>query len=194
MSTESEQAIVARICHDLITPFNAINLGLEAYEMSKDETLLDCVKESTSKANIILKFMRELFSFKEEGFVYSSRSLGQTIREFGNLYNIDFDLHFCSENISYVSGRIALYNVIMLKEVMPSGGKAFEKITEDGSSITVTYQGSNISLVESECTEVLNHRNVLRYSFLKFLKEHKFLFSCEKVDSQGFIREYLVEE
>ncbi len=185
---------MARICHDLITPFNAINLGLEAYEMSKDESLLACVKESTSKANIILKFMRELFSFKEEGFVYSSRSLGQTIREFGSLYNIDFDLHFCSENISYVSGRISLYNVIMLKEVMPSGGKAFEKITEDGSSITVTYQGNNISLVESECTEVLNHRNVLRHSFLKFLKEHKFLFSCEKVDSQGFIREYLVEE
>ena len=32
---QPETALVARICHDLITPLNAINLGLESLENSK---------------------------------------------------------------------------------------------------------------------------------------------------------------
>ena len=56
---QSEAAVIARICHDLITPFNAINLGLEAFEMSRDESLLASLRESVDKANVIMKFMRD---------------------------------------------------------------------------------------------------------------------------------------
>ena len=42
-----ENALVARVCHDLITPFNAINLGVEAFEATQDAIMLETIKEST---------------------------------------------------------------------------------------------------------------------------------------------------
>ena len=58
---QPEAALAARICHDLITPLNAINLGLESLEISNDAVILEGIKESTTKANIILKYIREIF-------------------------------------------------------------------------------------------------------------------------------------
>ena len=55
---QSEAAVIARICHDLITPFNAINLGLEAFEMSRDESLLASLRESVDKANVIIQIRK----------------------------------------------------------------------------------------------------------------------------------------
>lgn len=174
MSNQSEQALVARICHDLITPFNAINLGLEAYEMSQDSSLLSCVKDSVAKANSILKFMRELYSFKDQDFVYSSRSLESSMADFAKIYNIQLTLA-AQENISYVDGKIMLYNTIILKELMPFGGLA--TFQHEDKIIKLKYEGRGITAINAEEElSSLNHRNVIKYGLLEWLKLNNYSF------------------
>ena len=44
-----DNVLILRVCHDLITPFNAINLGLDAFEITEDRGILHDIKESADK-------------------------------------------------------------------------------------------------------------------------------------------------
>ena len=189
MTIDSEHALVARICHDLITPLNAINLGLDAYEMSNDVSLLSCIKESVEKANLILSFMRELYSSKDNEFYYSFDLLNNLIVNFSKLYNIDISFQTSIKDISYISGRIILYNTIMLKEVMPFGGKANFELNGN-LNIKINYSGKDISCLDATLPATLNHRNILRYCLLKFLENVHFKLISELNDGIGFIYEH----
>ncbi|MBE6446962.1 MAG: hypothetical protein E7015_00515 [Alphaproteobacteria bacterium] len=171
MVDQTKQSLVARICHDLITPFNAINLGLEAYEMSKDASLLSCIKESVEKANTILKFMRELYSSKDDGYCYSSKFLESLLSDFSTLYNINFSL-IAPESVPYIEGKIMLYDAVMLKELMPFGGSA--SCYYEDHNLTLKYSGQKISALSYDSLEQLNHRNILKHELLDWLKLHNY--------------------
>ena len=119
---QPEAALAARICHDLITPLNAINLGLESLEISNDAVILEGIKESTTKANIILKYIREIFSEHDENFNYSMLGLKKIISEYLGSYKISFKLDSNVEGIAEIFGKLILFTCIIAKSNMPFGG------------------------------------------------------------------------
>ena len=171
---QSEAAVIARICHDLITPFNAINLGLEAFEMSRDESLLASLRESVDKANVIMKFMRELFSDRTQTFCHSALSLKQLVAEYLKFYNINFDLVSDMESVASIAGKIIMYMAIVAKEISPFGGNVFVKIDNEKSEINTRCSGRNIAVPQMSLDEELNHKSIIRHKFLQLLQDSGF--------------------
>lgn len=180
-----ENILVARICHDLITPCNAVNLGLEAYEMSHDESMFSCVKEGIGKANTILTFIRELFSNKNQDFIYSKLSIERVISDFLKIYNIEVLLQCVEENISYPLGSIILYVVAVMKEVMPFGGKT--DISFTNNSLKINYVGTEIRVLDVEFPEELTYKNILRFKLLEKLRDLNFSVESFVSEDQGLV-------
>lgn len=173
-----ENALVARICHDLISPFNAINLGVEAFEATKDDLMFETIKESTAKANAILKFMRELFSLKTDGFVYTKMSLQNCASEFLSGYKITFNLQTEMNEIPEMFGKVVLYLAAICKDLMPFGGDA--TVTLQDSAITCECHGKNMKVPDINLETELTHKTVLQHSLLKQLSQLK----CQLIASQ----------
>jgi hypothetical protein len=188
---QSENALIARICHDLITPFNAINLGVEAFDMSGDKSLLNGIRESVDKANVILKFMRELYSAKSNSFCYSLMSLRQLTADFLKKYDMSFDLKSDFESIPSVAGKIVMYNALIAKEIMPFGGSVVVKIDDNASEIITMCVGKGAAVPNFNLENELNHKNVMRFSLLKLLEESRFKIIAYQEGSQVIIREQM---
>jgi hypothetical protein len=187
-----EHALIARICHDLITPFNAINLGMEAFEATGDNSLLSSVKESADKANTILKFIRELYSARSDSFCYSRMSLNKLLGDFLKKYNISFDLKSDFENIPNVAAKIIMYNAVISKEIMPFGGTVVAKISDESGEIITKCCGKNIAPPSFEETGECSHKNVMRLGLLKLLKESEFKIIAYQDGDQVIIREQII--
>ncbi|MDR0968392.1 MAG: hypothetical protein LBL99_02010 [Holosporaceae bacterium] len=188
-----ENALISRVCHDLITPFNAINLGVEAFDMSGDKSLLDGVKESVDKANVILKFMRELYSVKSNSYCYSLMSLKQLIADFLKRYGVSFDLTSDFENIPNVAGKIVMYNAIVAKEILPFGGAAAVKIDDRANEIVTTCIGKGVSVPSFDAADgELSHKNVMRFCLLQLLEEAGFKIIAYQEGSQVVLREQMI--
>ncbi|MDR2107181.1 MAG: hypothetical protein LBO73_01515 [Holosporaceae bacterium] len=168
---QRENALAARICHDLITPFNALNLGLEALEISGDTSLLKEIRGSVNKAGAVLKFMRELYSEKSDAFCYSLKSLTQTVTDFAEKYGISFKLRSDLENIPHIAGKIVMHNAITAKEIMPFGGFVDIKIDDVSGEIVMTCDGKNVALpnIDAGRTEA-NSRNIMTVAWLELLE------------------------
>lgn len=173
-----EHALVARICHDLITPFNAINLGIEAFEVSRDEEMLMHIKSSTNKASAILKFMRELFSAKGDDFCYTKTSLQQMISEILAEYKITFVLYSEVPNIPNILGKMLMYLALICKEHMPCGGSV--KICVQDSDITCECVGRSVKTPEINDNMELTHKTVIRHCLLRILQA----LGCKIIVSQ----------
>lgn len=184
---QTENVLIARICHDLITPCNAINLGIEAYEMSEDKSLLTCVKESASKANILLKFFRELFQEKESEYMYSVNFLQNLLTEFLRTHDIDFSLMTNDNDISYPLGMLILYDAVIMKEVMPMGGKVMFNVRSD--HVNIIYTGEGIVLFDTKEPECLNYKNILRFKLLNQAKDLGFSITSAIDQNEGRILE-----
>lgn len=163
-----ENALVARICHDLITPFNAINIGVEAFEMSKDAALLKAVKESTKKANAVLTFVRELFSEKSSDFAYTSAFLTKQISDFLSCYKISVQIESSKANISVQIGRIVLYLAMVSKDAMPFGGELSVQIFD--TEIICECVGRPVKPIDLS-TEEVTSRNLFQQSLRKLLAQ-----------------------
>lgn len=163
-----ENALVARICHDLITPFNAINIGVEALEMSQDAALLKTVKESTKKANAVLTFVREVFSEKSSDFAYTSAFLTKQISDFLSCYRISVQIKSNKANISVQIGRIVLYLAMVSKDAMPFGGELFVQIFD--TEIICECVGRSVKSIDLSEEEVTS-RNIFRQSLRKLLTQ-----------------------
>ncbi|MDR0631904.1 MAG: hypothetical protein LBF54_01525 [Holosporaceae bacterium] len=169
-----EHLLVSRICHDLITPFNAIGLGIEAFDISGDPSLLKGVKASVEKANAILKFIRELYSAKEDSFSHSTMSLTRLTSDFMKQYNISLDLKSDLKNISGTVGKIIMHNAIVAKEIMPFGGAVDIKINGDENEIITTCSGKSLAIPNFDINDELSHKNIIRVSLLRLLAESGF--------------------
>jgi hypothetical protein len=178
MSTE--HVLISRICHDLIAPFNAINLGLEAFEGSRDESMLECVKESVNKAGAIMKFTRELFTDRSETFCYSCFSLKQQVADFLKLHNISFDLKSDMESIASIAGKIIMYTAIVAKEIMPFGGTVVIRIDDALGEIVTRCRGKSVNVPEMHMIGDVNYRNVIRHCLMKLLQESEFDLSVRQ--------------
>ena len=171
---QSETALVARICHDLITPLNAINLGLESLEFSNDADIRESLRESTDKANTILKFTRELFSEKSEGFFYSAVNLEKTAAEYLKCYRIAFKFDLGGESIRESLGKM-LFACITLKDCMPFGGGISCIIDSMMNTVSLKYTGRNISAVSCE-NEEATHRNIFKKYWFGLMEKNNFVW------------------
>jgi hypothetical protein len=168
---QNENALISRICHDLIAPLNAINLGLEAFEMSRDESLLESVRESINKANSLMKFTRELFSEKSETFCYSAASLKAMAADFLRFHAIAFELKSDVESIAGITGKIVMYMAMISKEAMPFGGKVEITVDDSRAEITTKCEGRNMSVPEMGSIGEPNYKNIIRYGLMALLKK-----------------------
>jgi len=184
---QTENVLIARICHDLITPCNAINLGLEAYEMSEDKGLLSCIKDSATKANVLLKFMRELFMKKDDNYLYSVEFLRSLVAEFLEVYNIGSDFITDCDNFNCSLGRIILCNGAIMKELMPMGGKAIFKISND--CIEIICSGNGVIALDTSIPQELTYKNVLQFKLLEQLKNNGFSVVSSLEHGEGKIIE-----
>lgn len=166
-----ENILIARICHDLITPLNAINLGLEAFEASRDDELLPIIKESVEKSNTIMQFMRELFSEHAESFCYTQISLNQSISDFLKFYNVSFNLRSDMEQIAYIAGKIIMYLAIIAKEIMPYGGSVEVQINDGIGTITTKCTGKNMIIPEMDINQEITYKSVIKYKLLQLLEK-----------------------
>ena len=182
---QTENVLIARICHDLITPCNAINLGIEAYEMSEDQSLLTCIKESASKANVILKFFREVFQEREATYLYPVSFLLNLLTEFLRIYNIEFSLMTSESQLVSSVGMLILYDAVIMKEVMPLGGKAMFNVRND--HVNIIYTGEGIVQFDTNEPETLNYKNILRFKLLKQAKEYGFNVTSALDQKEGRI-------
>ena len=186
---QTENVLIARVCHDLITPCNAINLGIEAYEMSEDRSLLSCIKDSASKANVILKFVRELFLSKDDDFLYSVNFLKNLISEYLEIYNIGCNFVTDESNLNYLLGRVVLYNSAVMKELMPMGGRVMFNISKD--YVNIVYSGNNVVELDTFLPQELGYRNIIRFKLLELLKTSGFSIISSMEKGEGKIVETL---
>ncbi len=184
---QTENVLIARICHDLITPCNAINLGIEAYEMSEDKNLLSCIRDSASKANIILKFMRELFLTKKDEYLYPVSFIQKLISEFLRIYNIECSFVTNNKDLSCSIGQIILYDSAVMKELMPMGGKVMFNISND--YVNVIYNGNGIIELDTVPPQELTYKNVLRFKLLEQLQASDFSVNSSVEKGEGKIME-----
>lgn len=184
-----EHALIARICHDLITPFNAINLGMEAFDATGDKSLLNGVRGSVDKANIILKFVRELYSTRSDSFCYSRISLRKLLSDFLKNYNISFNLESDLENIPNVAAKIIMYNAVIAKEISQLGGIVNVKINDEHGEIVTICSGKNVVVPNFENDDECNHKNIMRLNLLRLLKESGFKISVNQKDDRVIITE-----
>ncbi|MDR1362194.1 MAG: hypothetical protein LBJ16_03195 [Holosporaceae bacterium] len=187
-----ENMLIARICHDLITPFNAINLGLEAFEMSSDMSLIDNIKASVNKANNVLKFNRELFSAKADTFCYSTNSIEQIVSDVLRSHNIVFDLESDIDNVPSIAGKIIMYTAIIAKEIMPFGGTVMTRVNDSSGEIVTKCNGKGIAVPFMPTGGELTYRNVIRYSLLELLKRSDFELSITNEGNDIVISEKII--
>lgn len=159
MDDDSEKVLMARVCHDLITPVNAIGLGLDAFEMSGDTGMLAEVRNGLSKASGILIFLRELFSTANVDTGYTAKNLQIQVEKFLVHYNVAFELYSQIEDLPYAIGQIIMYAALIAKEVAPYGGKIYTKITEQEASFV--YAGQHLNAVDFS-EEKLSYKNIFR--------------------------------
>lgn len=184
---QTENVLIARICHDLITPCNAINLGIEAYEMSDDKGMLMCIKDSASKANVLLKFMRELFMKKCDSYVYSIDFLHKLVSEFLGVYGIGCDFVADCDNLDHLLSRIILCNSAIMKELMPMGGKVVFNV--DSNCINIVYSGNGVIELDTSVPQELTYKNVLRFKLLEQLRINGFSVISSVESGEGKIIE-----
>ncbi|MDR0753565.1 MAG: hypothetical protein LBE95_02780 [Holosporaceae bacterium] len=188
----SENALIARICHDIIAPLSAINLGLEALDTSRDKYLFKGVKESLEHANAFIKFIRELFSTKSHTFCYSQSSLQQLIENLLGKYRTQFELKSDSQNIPSIAGKIIMYNALIAKEIIPFGGTVITEIADNSGEIITVYIGNKATAPYFRTNQEPDHKNIMRLYLLKLLTESGLKITARQKDSEVIIREELI--
>lgn len=169
-----DRTLILRLCHDLITPCNAITLGIDAYESDGDASFLPYIKDSVLQANALLEFLRELFSQKNENFIYNEKSLNTLIANVLKRYHINFHLTSDDSSIPYILGYFSLYSGIILKEVMPMGGDAQCTIFVSQNLIRTEYSGRDIRLPETISADAVVYKNVFEFVLFKELTENRY--------------------
>ena len=182
-----EDALIARVYHDLITPCNAISLGIEAYEFSEDKSLLASIKDSAGKANTILKFVRELFITRDPDYSYPVSFLSKLASEFLEIHNINSSFTTDCQNFDPLLGRIILFNSTILKELMPMGGKAQFNVSNE--CVDIIYSGNNIAKLDTLLPAELTYRNIFRFKLLELLKTSGFSVFFSMGKGEGHITE-----
>lgn len=182
MKSESiEDILVLRICHDLITPFNAISLGLDTFEISPDPAIVKDIRESVDKANVILKYTRSIFSNDEKTTVPLLVTKSQ-LSDFVGRYRITLKIDSAVPEISGVLNKILLLNGILAKEILPMGGETSIEIGDNG---TIVMQCRGAHLVEPSFTfdeNSINYRGIVRYYLKCYLEQNQYITKVDRIN------------
>lgn len=176
-----ENVLVLRVCHDLITPFNAISLGLDTFDISSDPVVIEDIRESVDKANTILKYVRSIFSNDELRSVPVSVVASQ-VSDFVERYKIKLKLESAVSEVSGVLNKILLLNGILAKEILPMGG---ETSIEIGANSTVVMQCRGMHLVEPSFDfdeNTVNYRNIIKYYLKNYLEKNGYITKTEHIN------------
>ena len=171
-----ENALIARLCHDLITPFNAISLGLEAFEYTNDLSLLENVKESSSRANSILKLVRDLCGSDDRDFSVSS--LKELLSNFLAASKIQSELVSANPTVQSVAGKIAICHAWIARDSLPRGGIVTQHFSPD--KINVVCRGNAVNPPQFDAQQVPTSKNAI---MLLMLQKGK--ISAENSDDQS---------
>lgn len=179
-----DNILILRLCHDLVTPLSAINLGIDTFEIAEDKTILEDIKESTGKANSMLRYFRELFS-SNKVILTNIMAIQELMCDFLNKYKISAKIKYHEKNISEVIGTILLFNGIISKEIMPIGGQVDIVIDESGT-ISTHCRGMHLVTPIFDLPEYsINYRNIMQYYLKKYTDEHGYFI--EVSHSEGMI-------
>lgn len=176
-----ENVLVLRVCHDLITPFNAISLGLDTFEISSDPAVIEDIRESVDKANTILKYIRSLFSNDEQHYVPVSVVQSQ-MSDFVERYKITLKIDSAVPEVSGILNKILLLNGILAKEILPMGG---EVSIEIGNNATVVMQCRGMHIVKPSFEfdeNSINYRNIIRYHLKHYLEQNQYITKIDYIN------------
>lgn len=192
INMKARSALITKLCHDLITPFNGISLGLEAYDACKDQSLLDNVRDSVNKANTLLKFFRELYSVKSDSFCSSISALQESISEYLSMFKISFLFRSDIDNIPFVACKVIMYTAIIMKENMPFGGSILCSIDNGSGAILSIGEGKNVTVPSTPSASDINHKNILLYELCCILQDLGFEFDAKIDDGCLIISETML--
>lgn len=174
-----DDVLILRICHDLITPFNAISLGLDAFDIAEESVIIDDIRTSVNKANSILKYVRELFSENKTTNVLAEQAL---LSDFLDKYKISVRINSQISEIPGTVNKILMLNGIIAKEIMPLGGQAKIEVDYMG---TVVMQCRGAHLVDPSFifkSEDISYREIIRYYLKQFLDKNQYIIKVDHVD------------
>lgn len=181
-----DNVLILRICHDLITPFNAISLGLDTFDIAEEDSIMDDVRASVDKANSILKYVRELFSDDKSTSIVAGRAL---LSDFMDKYKITVTVDSQSAEIPATISKILMLNGIIAKEIMPFGGQTKIEVDNMGTIVMRCY-GSHLlepSFVFNSGS--VSYREVIRYYLKQLLDKNHYIVKVDRVDDAVILLE-----
>lgn len=172
LSLQLSQLLASRLCHDLIAPVGALNLGIDYLSDQSNITTesLEMLRESGEKASAKLVFYRAAFGFLGKERSISERDARHAMITLANHYSIKVEWNSVdAEDNHHEEGKLkALLTLFLIVvESMPKGGHikinltpdaGIEKLTASGPLITVPQDVQNAFSREILCLEEVTPR------------------------------------
>ena len=172
LSLHLSQLLASRLCHDLIAPVGALNLGIDylSDQTSINAESLEMLRESGEKASAKLVFYRAAFGFLGKERSISERDARHAMITLANHCNIKVEWgHNHAEDIQHAENKIkALLTLFLIVvESMPKGGyikigatpeTGIESLQSKGPVITVPQDVQNAFSREILCLEEVTPR------------------------------------
>lgn len=155
------QLLSARLCHDFISAFSSIQLGIEALQDHVDTESYDFLNHNLIKFSTKAKLFKAVFAHPED----LNKSL-KLLEEFAALFSIKF-ISFIDNNHKEDLLKSQFFSLLIFIaiETLPRGGTL--TIQQDSTAFQVQTEGRIIlnpdlqQFMETQTVPSLNARNVL---------------------------------
>lgn len=194
------QLLASRMCHDLIGPVGALNLGVEylADQSTLTEESLTMLKESSDKASARLVFYRTVFGFLGNDRSLSERDARHAMITLANQMKIT--LEWTSPETAVFDGesdklRLLLTVFLIVAESLPKGGHITVQAHPDGSMPELIATGKIITIPQDVisafsreilCLDEVNPRTVPVFICREIAEEHGLAPSLTREDKESF--------
>jgi hypothetical protein len=142
-------SLSSKMCHDLIAPLSAVNMGIELLEEQLTDDILEdsaflLVKENIVKSIERINFFRYAFAFSKTDSVPSNSEFLQICKHACIYYKIDFTLEHYElppyEQASHL--RLLTCFLYLLIDTLPKGGRI--KMSVLPSVTTISAEGPTV--------------------------------------------------
>ena len=203
LSLRLAEHISSRLCHDLITPIEAINTGLELFQenpadhLKESDEILNLILHSAQTASARLSYFRVAF-----GSGINSVSLGEARKLMENYFlRSKLEIHWEEPFLADLSlggwGRLLLNSILWLSECAPKGGTIYiSPLNEKDLTLSmvlktdsiIIHQGTLEALEGKTSIEDLTPRTVGCYLIHSITQEKKGTLSVRKSESPSELR------
>ena len=181
------ELLTSRICHDLVTPIGAINTGLELFQetppdhLIESEEILSLILHSAQAASARLRFFR--IAFGSNGGMFSLGEAQKFIDDYFIRSKMVFNWKepFQKDLAIEGWGRLLLNTVLWMSECAPKGGILhITTPTENQPSLSlclkatsiILHQGTVEALEGNASLQELTPRSIPCYLIHCLVKEH----------------------